>query len=294
MNSTAEAFVFQGQAAVRLSTPAGAEAVVMLQGGQLVSWKPVGGKERLYLSEKAVFDGVIPIRGGVPVCFPQFSGQGPLPKHGLVRNRPWRLCGDRCGKEDVQVRLEITDSPEILGFWPNPFRAELSIGIEDNRLDIELEVENLGEASFEFTAALHTYLRVPEVESLEIHGLYHLGYRDAAQGDEHGCTPRSERAAFLQIDQAVDRVYHDVSRPLLLSDTGFSLGIQQSGFPDAVVWNPWEKAHLDFSDIAPLDFRHFVCIEAAVARLPQVLAPGEVWWGRQSLINQPDLESDPQ
>lgn len=44
------------------------------------------------MSKNAVFAPPKAIRGGVPVCFPQFSNFGPLgQQHGFVRNKQWRL-----------------------------------------------------------------------------------------------------------------------------------------------------------------------------------------------------------
>jgi hypothetical protein len=56
----------------------------------VLSWVTPDGRERLFLSDKAVFDGSVAIRGGIPVCWPQFAGLGELPKHGFVRTLPGR------------------------------------------------------------------------------------------------------------------------------------------------------------------------------------------------------------
>ena len=54
---------------------------------------PAGGEDWLYLSPQADYSPGASIRGGVPVVFPQFSGMGPLPKHGLVRTMTWEYTG---------------------------------------------------------------------------------------------------------------------------------------------------------------------------------------------------------
>ncbi len=76
---------FKGQSAIKLRTPDGAQAIVLLHGAQLVSWIPAGGKEQLYLSPQALYEAGKAVRGGVPVVFPQFEKRGPdrsLPRHG--------------------------------------------------------------------------------------------------------------------------------------------------------------------------------------------------------------------
>ena len=87
---------FQGQPALRLRAPDGAQATVLLHGAHLVSWIPAGGQEQLYLSPTTLYGEGRAVRGGVPVVFPQFNMRGPLAaKHGLSRRQMERLFHDR-------------------------------------------------------------------------------------------------------------------------------------------------------------------------------------------------------
>ena len=61
-----------------------ASAELYLHGATLTSWK-VDGEELLFVSPKAVFAPPKAIRGGVPVCFPQFAMLGPLQVRGCWR-----------------------------------------------------------------------------------------------------------------------------------------------------------------------------------------------------------------
>jgi len=272
---------FQGLDALQLRTADGASAIVSLYGAQVLSWVPAGGDERLFLSELARFDGRSPIRGGIPVCFPQFSQLGSLPKHGFVRTRVWRLAQQQSDDDHAMVTLELDDDEETRKLWPYAFKAELTLLVSGDRLDVELGVLNTGDAPFTFTAALHSYLRVREVEEAVLEGLYGHEYRDAADGD----AIKQDNKPDLRVDDEVDRVYHDVKRPLLLRDGKRSVGINNDGgFPDVVVWNPWEHLTKTLSDMAPTAFRRMLCIEAAAARNPVTIEPGGEWWGRQTLV----------
>lgn len=282
-NSSIETLDFHGTPALRLRTARGAEATISLLGGQVLSWIPAGGRERFYVSEQACFDGSRAIRGGVPVCFPQFSGLGDLPKHGLVRTLAWQPTEQKVTQDYVWASLEITDTPATRAVWPYAFRAELTVGIEGDHLGIELEVENTGTEPFSFTGALHSYLRVSEAEALALTGLYGYEYRDAANGDRI----IRESAPALYVEMEVDRVYHEVKRPILLDDGRDSVAIQQEGFPDVVVWNPWEEKCRDLPDMLDSDFRRMICVEAAAARVPITLPAGESWWGRQAFTDNP-------
>ena len=97
---------YQGQPCIRLHTPQGDTALVALQGAQVLSWV-AGGRERLYLSPRAVLDGQAAIRGGIPLCFPQFNQRGPLPKHGFARNLAWSA--DAAQADAERARAALTD-----------------------------------------------------------------------------------------------------------------------------------------------------------------------------------------
>lgn len=280
MTAGIERIDFRGTPALRLATRNGASALVSLFGGQVLSWTPPGGAERLYLSPDAVFDGKTPIRGGIPVCFPQFADLGTLPAHGFARTRNWSVVTERGSKDYALVTLGLTDDEATRVLWPHAFSAELSILLEESRLDLEFEVTNTGDRDLEFTAALHTYLAVREVEESRLEGLHGFSFRDKTDANRI----KRDSGDVLLIEGETDRVYHDVQRPVLLREYDRSLGINADGFPDVVVWNPWIERSAAIADLPDDAFRHMLCVEAAAARQPVRLAPGESWWGRQTLV----------
>ncbi|MFZ3287173.1 MAG: D-hexose-6-phosphate mutarotase, partial [Telluria sp.] len=83
--------------AVQLSAPDGAQATITLYGAHLVSWKSADGRERLFCSTGCALDGSGPIRGGVPVIFPQFAARGTGMRHGFARVSGWRLAASGAG-----------------------------------------------------------------------------------------------------------------------------------------------------------------------------------------------------
>lgn len=137
-----------------------------------------------------------------------------------------------------------------------------------------------GAAPFAFTGALHSCLRVAQVEEAALAGLHGHEYRDAA----HGNRIVRETGTEIVVDGAVDRVYCDVRRPQLLRAGHPGLGIRSQGFPDAVVWNPWVDACGKLPDMPADGWRHMLCVEAAAVRNPVTVAAGEEWCGRQSLL----------
>lgn len=271
---------FHGQPAVRVAAPDGASVTIALHGGTIVSWIPAGGKERLYLSDKAVFDGETPIRGGVPVVFPQFGTRGTLPRHGFARTRQWQPVLARVGGDFALATVRLAADEATRAIYDHDFVAELTVMVGADRLDIEFEVMNRGDAPMAFSGALHTYLRVSEVETIEVDGLQGLRYFDALRGEE-----KTDRASELIVEDAVDRIYYG-SRGALLAEPHRRLLLQHDGFRDLVVWNPWEAGCAAIGDLPKDGFRRFICLESAVVETPVSLAPGGEWVGRLS-FSQP-------
>jgi glucose-6-phosphate 1-epimerase len=60
--------------------PTGESVEVLLHGATVISWKS-GGKENLWLSDKAILDGSKPVRGGIPICFPVCTPTTTLSTH---------------------------------------------------------------------------------------------------------------------------------------------------------------------------------------------------------------------
>jgi len=269
---------FAGQPAVQLRAPDGASAMVLLHGGQLVSWTPAGGGERLFLSERARYGEGASVRGGVPVIFPQFNERGPLPRHGFVRNRPWQVARAETGADDALAVLQFVDDDATRTIWSHRFALELTVCIRGDRLDVELAVSNTGAEAFTFMVALHTYLRVAEVEEVRLSGLGGRRYEDFTAGKQ-----RTDDDAALRVEAEVDRIYFDAPSALELADGPRRLLIESANFPDTVVWNPWQDKAAALADLLPADFRRFLCVEAALVGAPVPLEPGGQWWGRQTL-----------
>ena len=284
--------VFQQQPSVEISLPGGDRAVVSLFGAQVLSWMTADGIERIYLSPAARFDGANPIRGGVPLCFPQFNqralGPVPLPKHGFARTQAWRVTAVQAHTRWAETTLELTDTPQTRAMWPHAFTATCTITLEPDNLKIAFEVANTDALLFSFAFALHTYLQVDDLSCVELLGLQGLDYWDAVQhpGQPGVRTTQSGRA--LHFGSETDRVYAKAKVPLLLRDGSGSLRVEQSpSLPEVVVWNPGAALCSALNDMPLNGFNHMLCVEAAKVNTPQVLMPGESWRGWQSLRVMP-------
>lgn len=272
-----EATTALGQPAMRLRAPDGAQATVLLHGAQIVSWIPAGDTERLYLSPTTAAGASHAVRGGIPVIFPQFAQRGPLPRHGFARERLWRWVeGAERGAHVLGV-LRLDDDEATRALWPHRFEAELSLAVSGLELDVELAVTNTGDAPFEFTAALHSYLRCDDVRQARLAGLWGVAYEDHVAGGRH-----RQEIDPLGFAGEIDRIYFDVQEPLALSTAFGRLSIGGDGFDDRVIWNPGPQKAALLPDLPDDGWREMLCVEAACIGRPVRLAPGQQWAARQS------------
>jgi glucose-6-phosphate 1-epimerase len=258
----------------------GASAEIHRHGAHVTSWRPApDGEERLFLSNASEFAPGTAIRGGIPIIFPQFAAEGPLPRHGFARTMSWGLGGiGRASNGMAEAEFVLRDSKDTHAIWDTQFMATATIRILAGQLAITLSVENIGDASFTFTAALHTYLRVSDVSKIAIVGL--KGARFRVAGDRALILDDQDQ---LCIDRPIDRVYVNAPSRIELRDEPHSVRIESEGFPDAVVWNPGTDAAASLTDLEPGGQKRFVCIEAAVIDDPVVLGPRRCWAGTQTL-----------
>lgn len=258
----------------------GASAEICRHGAHVLGWRPRGAAmDRLFLSARSVYADGAAIRGGVPVVFPQFSGFGPLPKHGFARDRAWRVVDASAAD---RVTLALGDDSATRALWPHAFEVELAVVLAADTLAIALTVNNTGDAPLSFTAALHTYLAVQSIAAVRVHGLAGARCLDATRGLAHGV----EADAALCFDAEFDRVYPAVDGEFVVEDGTTRIVVAREGFPDAVVWNPGAEKAAALSDLEPGDHQRFVCVEPAVFDPPITLAPGNTWHGRQVLRHE--------
>ena len=261
-----------------LRSRGGAIATVCAYGAHVLGWRPRQAiRDLLYLSGRSVFGAGAAIRGGIPVVFPQFSGFGPLPKHGFARNRIWRLIDT---VDPARAAFELCDDASTRALWPHAFLARLDIALGDDDLATTLSVTNTGGTDFSFTAALHTYLAVQDIATVGLHGLCHHPCLDATQD----LAEMVEQRELILFDGEFDRVYKAVAGELVVVDGNERISVTRAGFADAVVWNPGAAKAAALSDLDDGGERRFLCVEPAVFDPPVRLAPGASWRGTQKLV----------
>jgi glucose-6-phosphate 1-epimerase len=279
---------FFGLESVLLAAPDGATAIVTRHGAQVVSWIPAGDDERLFLSTESALDEHSPIRGGVPVVFPQFANYGPLPNHGLVRTREWRVVALDTDERGARATFRVEDCADTQALWPHAFVCELSVAVSGARLDMQLRIENPGVEPFAFCAGLHTYLGMVDIDAVRVEGLRATRYRDRTRQDRE--VVDGEQA--LTIAGEVDRIYLDAPHELVVNESDRSMRVRAHSFPDVVIWNPWKDKCASLDDLPNDAYRNMLCVEAAVVGMPLTLASRDSWAGGQTLIASRRSDAD--
>lgn len=264
-----------------------ASAEVYEHGATLTSWK-VDGIEQIFVSEKAILDGSKAIRGGIPLVFPHFGKveTSKLPQHGFARNSKWVVI-DQSKKNQIILQLLPENVPEELrSLWPNQFKLIYTVTLEGKALTTKLDVlntenKNDGKA-WEFTVLLHTYFKVPSIETTYVSGLKGLKYTEKI----NNILDKIEDNENIVISKEVDRVYNDIPKTITIKKEDSKSKIElnpTNTFKDVVVWNPWIEKSKGMSDFDDLEYKKMICVEIGTVSNFINLKPGENWTGSQTL-----------
>nr|KJB41275.1 hypothetical protein B456_007G105200 [Gossypium raimondii] len=263
-----------------LRSPRGASARVSLHGGQVTSWRNEQGEELLFTSSKAIFKPPKAVRGGIPICFPQFGNCGSLEQHGFARNKIWTIDenppplspNDSHAKSFIDLLLK--PSEEDLKCWPHSFEFRLRVSLAaDGSLALISRIRNVNGKPFSFSFAYHTYLSVSDISEVRIEGLETLDYLDNLCQKERF----TEQGDAITFESEVDRVYLSTPNVVAVLDheRKRTYVIRKDGLPDVVVWNPWEKKSKSMVDFGDDEYKQMLCVDGAVIEKPVTLKPGK-------------------
>ncbi|KAJ2781160.1 hypothetical protein GGI15_003302 [Coemansia interrupta] len=257
---------------VVLSGPESASVEIYVYGATVTSWKSASGSERLFVSRQAVLDGSKPIRGGIPLVFPQF-GPGILPQHGFARNQRWAFLGATEHGAGVAATFELRDTPETrASAWPFRFVLTYTVDLTAHTLSTIVKCENADERAFEFTALMHTYFGVGDIGRVVVEGLEGVAYDDKVSGEVGVREARGE----VGVAANEDRVYRDVQGNVVVRERGgASVEVRRFNFKDVVLWNPWEQKAREMGDFADDEYHRMVCVEAGTVASSIALKPGQ-------------------
>ena len=252
----------------------------------------------IFMSENAIYNGVKALRGGVPLVFPQFGQPNPaMPQHGFLRtSSAWKVSQSNVQNEDsVSVTLALASSESTRALWPYSFIAEFTIELTTESLKYSLSIFNTDSQQFECQALLHTYIRVPSIHEVKVHGLHGVPYIDKLSSSTE---PISEINPAVTFSAEVDRIYlgsrapsdlqvslaeHEYLRTSKAAWLMHASGDKTSLPCDVVVWNPWIRKATELTDLGVDSFPKFVCIEPGPVAQPVKVNPAEKLVVQQSL-----------
>ncbi|KAL9254411.1 putative glucose-6-phosphate 1-epimerase [Drosera capensis] len=241
---------------------------ISFYGGQVLSWKNEQGEELLFLSSKATFKPPAAVRGGIPICFPQFGSRGLLEQHGFARNRMWVVDDEQAMMHSnepnghacqASINLLLKPSDEDLKIWPHRFEFRVRISLsDDGQLILMSRIRNSNGKPFSFSIAFRTYFSISDISEVRVEGLETLDFLDNICEREH---------VIAVFDHGKKRTFQ----------------IRKQGLPDVAVWNPWEKKAKALADLGDEEYKYMLCVDGATVEKPIMLKPGEEWSGRVEL-----------
>ena len=228
-----------------------AEAVIALHGAHVLSYKPAGEREVLWLSQKSWHEAGKPIRGGIPVCWPWF-GPAQEPPHGVARLTEWAL------RDSVSETGKSVISFEAFAYEDRI--AELTVTVADT-LRLELTTTNLSADEFRLTEAFHSYFAVSDVTRIRISGLDKAEYLDTLTGLRH------IQEEDIRFSAETDRIYDSSSAECVIHDPAYAkaIHVRKEGSLSTVVWNPWIAKSRRMPDFGDDEYLGMVCVETANA-----------------------------
>jgi glucose-6-phosphate 1-epimerase len=266
-----------------------ARADVSLYGAQVLSWRPEGHEEVIFLSGKSRFEQGQAIRGGIPVCFPWFRDKADnpkAPKHGFVRTREWRLDSLRADEDGSVTLVCVTSSDDSTrALWPHDFLLVYRIRIAST-LRLELSVMNRGANPLRFEEALHTYFHIGDIHQARVRGLDAVTYLDNTSANKS-----RRQDGSLAMTAPNDNAYMDTEVPVDILDPVLHRRLRTEKLHSCttVVWNPWESGAAAISDLGNDEWQHMLCVEASnILSAAVTLAPGEEHMLRATISVHPE------
>jgi len=251
-----------------------ATGAIYHHGAHIVAWTPAGQEPVLWLSRETKLDSQVPIRGGVPICWPWFGfGRGGQmsPQHGFARLVEWRLLKATTDGQNALAKYLLVSRGTPDFDYPYRLTYDVTFGRE---LTAALTVRNTGTQPFSFEEALHTYLRVGDSRQISIVGLDQATYSDRSAGAD----PASQtQVSDVMVTRELSRVYLTTNRLEVLDPVlKRRLVMTRQNSANVVVWNPWVAKAKAMDDFGDDEWQTMVCAETANVEDQAIeLEPGE-------------------
>ncbi|GMH92509.1 hypothetical protein TL16_g12369 [Triparma laevis f. inornata] len=243
------------------------------------------------------------IRGGVPICFPQFgrTSDKTSPQHGWARLNTWTLNSQTSTSVSMSISStspSTTAGRPIDGHWPPnstcPYSTDLNLTVsltDSGDLSYSLKIINNLETTAPFQCLLHNYYNF-SFDDGKITGLENYECIDTQpRGSEgKGMAYFTQGPEPIELDGEVDRIFHPPSGKdnleIQLNSSAISLktviitcsasSSTSSSIPlSTVVWNPYIKKAKEMGDFDDDGYKSMVCVEPGIINGLRILKPKE-------------------
>jgi len=235
----------------------------------------------------AKMDGSKPVRGGVPIVFPQFGRPDKdMPQHGFLRRNYWKNENVFSTEEEAgcDFTLDLKDVVEARGekgIWSKDGGVGINcscryqVRINADKLITKLIVQNTGTFEFKYQTLYHNYFRV-NAKALELTSVQGFqGYSVENRVTDESSWVQDQNP--IKIDCEVDRLYTPPSSKNVL-DVVISTGEDKPKLllksyatangaevpVSAVIWNPFVEKSKTMSDFHDDEYLEMIGVEPGV------------------------------
>lgn len=245
----------QGLPLIQVKSPL-CQAVIALQGAQILEFKNSAGTPLLWLSPQCRFNPGSALRGGIPLCLPWF-GPHPTdaskPQHGYARTRNWELTQVAENDEGrCELTFELVSEPGPL--FDYAFTCVLRMTLS-RHVDIQLSITNRDSQAFDFSWAFHSYFPVRILDQARVKGLAGRDYRDNL---EQLITKTQDQD--LGFVGEVDRVFPGIEQAVEIAGEP-TIRIEHDQCPSVITWNPGPDNAAAMADVGAGNEQGFICVE---------------------------------
>lgn len=227
------------------------DAVISIQGAQLLHWQPKDQAPIIFTSPESDFIKGMPIRGGIPICWPWF-GKVNMPAHGFARLCDWQIESQAIDVDNLNISLSLDQLSNAAQYIKGDFKVTLKLEITSEKCDLSLSYQSIDLDNV--TSALHTYFYIGKVNTAKLKNIGTV------------CLDKLKNEAGIfsdprQFDQAFDAIYPKTHQVSEIIDT-FNLRtilVDHHQASNIVIWNPWQ----DLDDMSLKSSQTMLCVESA-------------------------------
>lgn len=213
----------------------------------------IKGEKMFFLSKHAKLDNTIPIRGGIPLVFPNFGfSNNNLPKHGYLRNNKWNFVRSWSNEIEAGITFEFT---KIFDNFNYEYNLKYEIILNENSLKNNLSIHNNSKYPFTFDMLYHNYFKI-NLQDFKCNSFSNKKfYNQLNDKNEYDYN-------LLKIDNEIDRIYDNINEVIFYSNSNEIKLESNSNF--MVLWNPWIQKSKLLKDFGDEEFKNMVCFEPGI------------------------------